>query len=269
MKDEVKKYLLDLLSSDEEVIRTLQNVMSFNNSLKDISIVANECGVTLTDNENLINEYKKRIELLNNQVSKLKNELKHKDEKIQEKNNKIDKIIKDSNLSLLMYKNKIKEIEQEKINIAEKLKEYKKDFTELKSVYEKYCGLDEFIIESLERILNKTSKKSETLEVFFAHGIQESNVVALWDLISQNYKEYENYDKLDDLKDIFTFFLELLTKISSKNIGIISPQPHEMYDERIHTRTKTSSAIGYVNSVVLDGFYIGRNILRKALVEVK
>ena len=101
------------------------------------------------------------------------------------------------------------------------------------------------------------------------HGIQENNIVALWESIATNYDVYDSYGKLQDLIDIFQYFLMMYRKISYKNIVVDWPNEGDIYDERFHTRTTTSNAVGKIQKVILPGFSIGKNITKKSLVQVK
>ena len=68
----------------------------------------------------------------------------------------------------------------------------------------------------MERILNPATETSEKPEIFLAYGIQENNIVALWESIATNYDVYDSYGKLQDLIDIFQYFLISLLSSSQE-----------------------------------------------------
>ena len=64
-------------------------------------------------------------------------------------------------------------------------------------------------------------------------------------------------------------FLVLYKEITYKNIMIDWPNLGDPYDERFHTRTSSSNAVGRIQKVILPGFAIGKNIMKKSFVIVK
>ena len=105
--------------------------------------------------------------------------------------------------------------------------------------------------------------------ILFAYGMQENNIVALWETIATNYDFFAERAKLQDLIDILSFFLETYKEVSYKQIIIEWPNEGDVFDERVHTRTASSSAVGKVKKVILPSLSIGKNISKKSLVIVE
>lgn len=132
-----------------------------------------------------------------------------------------------------------------------------------------YLNLSPLVQKNLERILSPSDRISESVELFFAYGVQEGNVVALWDVIAANIALYEQQNCLEELCAIFNYFFKLYTNVSFKKTEVYRVEKDDLYDERYHTRTADSSATGKIERMILPGFSIGKNISKKALVVLK
>jgi len=256
MSVDFKEILLKLLTEDDDV----------KNAVKRIK-VSKDNEFDLDENQDVakiqqINILEEKIRQLTEQKEKDEREFVQKNKILEERNEKL----LEENKAL-----KQKYIERESVlsAIVEKYNDFKLRYSGLETVYSKYLELGDAIIKRMERILNQSSEVSETPELFMAYGVQENNIIALWESIATNFEFYESKGKLQDLVDIFLFFLELHKEISFKSILIDWPEVGGLYDERIHTRTSSSNVIGCIQKVILPRFSIGKSVMKKALVIVK
>ena len=269
MDTKIRKILLELLEKDPEVINAVkkavnsENIISANKesqameSLRQIKQLKEEIIYITQQKNSLIDELNRKNEELTNKERDLTTLKEAVDKDLKQKDEEISSI-------QLLYM----ECKNKKDEAIEKYNDFKLKYSELDAIYNKYLELGEPIIKRMERILNNSSDITETPEVFMAYGTQENNIVALWESIATNFDLYDSYGKTGDLIDIFRYFIELYKEITFKNIQIDWPDIGDMYDERKHTRTSSSSAVGKIQKVILPGFSIGKNITKKSLVIV-
>lgn len=263
-KEELKECFLELLKYDEDIIGSIKMIIE--NSKK----------------EDYKNIYENNGKLENNIRLKLEKEYQEKCEKCNYKLkendlNKVKKEIDELKLNNENLKNQLidlNEIKKEnedfrnKVTELEKIKKVYDKYARLENVYKKYLGLGEVVIRDLERILNSAQAASSSPEIFMAYGIQEGNIIALWEVIATNIEQYSTLDKLEDLQKIFEYFLSLYKEVSYKKVESWYPTEGDFFDERFQTRTSNSNAVGKIEKVLLPGFSIGKNISKKALVKV-
>ena len=240
----------------------------------------------LEEDEDVINAVKRIIGSEGSSFEPVEKHEKELLQKIKELNEKLALITQQKVFVEKAYDKQKAELERKEIELAEIEKEKENDLRERKetiekyndlklryaefdAIYNKYLELGDSVIIRMERILNRSAEVSGTPEIFMAYGIQENNIVALWESIATNFDFYDSYGKTQDLIDIFQYFLELYKEITFKSILIEWPKSGDSYDERIHTRTSSSNAVGKIQKVILPRFSIGKNITKKALVIVK
>lgn len=283
--EKVKQILIELLLNDSQVIHLVQEIANTNivNSEKDtiVNVVNSEKDTNhdlnqQEDNSLLISELEGKIELvtkekcsLQEEVRQLKEELLKVTQKLEEKEEKL--VAKEK--ALITSIEKMEKIELDSRATVEKMQEkyqkLAKSYVNIDEIYYKYLNLGEYIIGKMERILNATSDRTESADIFMAFGAQENNIVALWESIATNFENYESEGKTEDLIDIFRYFLDVYKQVTYKSIHIEEPCIGDSYDERKHTRTSSSTAVGKIEKVILPGFSIGKNITKKALVIIK
>lgn len=264
-KKEMKKYFCELLKNDSEIQSIIVDISNGVHS----------------------NEFNQRINYVQQQNNEKIKELLNENEKLKQKIFNLQKEIENKDIIAAQEKNEIEsknkklEIEYNELyvqsqkekennhNLSEQINMYRKNYSSLENIFGVYNSLGTDIYEQLERVLNATKNKAETIEELYSFGIQEGNILALWDIIATNISKYETNGKLDDLVFIFNYFFDKYSKVSYKPIEMYEAKVGDMYDERIHTRTSESNAIGIIEKVILPGFSIGRNISKKALVRVR
>lgn len=267
----VRDILLKLLAEDDEVIQAVKRI----NTSEHINFESNEN----QDSELLqqISELQRKISAITQEKDYLGRELnRQKEQEISalREEHALALQKKDADIGLLERKymeckTRAGEAVQAKEEAVGECDYYKQKYSGLDAVYRKYLELGAPIIQKMERILNQSSEVTEAPDIFMAYGSQENNIVALWDSIAANFDFYDSQGKTEDLIDIFQYFLKLYKEISYKNIQIKWPDTGDSYDEREHTRTSSSSAVGKIQKVILPGFSIGKSITKKALVIVK
>jgi phage shock protein A len=207
------------------------------------------------------------------QVLSLYKELEDSYNNLKQENACLSKQLAEQNRSIQekdsLHEEQLRQLQSDKSKIEIEVERIHKNYGRLDDVYSKYLALESSVQKKLERVLSPTDKISDSAELFFAYGIQENDVLALWEVICTNVNMFEQEKCLDDLCGIFNYFLRLYTNISFKETTISVPKKGDAYDERYHTRTPDSAATGEIQKVILPGFTIGKNITKKALVVVK
>lgn len=276
VEDKFKRALLNLLTKDAEVINTVKRIIASEEIYSENK--ENQESALLYQIEKLKKEIDfvtQQKNLLDSELLEQKKELKKKDNDLNEQKEKLEEKeqdLKQKDKEIESIRSKYYECKKEKEEITEKYNYFKRkysEYSELDAVYNKYLNLGESIIKRMERILNHSSDYTEAPEVFMAYGTQENNIVALWESIAANFDFYDSQGKTEDLIDIFQYFLKLYKEITFKNIQIDWPNIGDAYDERKHTRTSLSSAVGKIQKVILPGFSIGKSVTKKSLVIVK
>lgn len=179
-----------------------------------------------------------------------------------------------------IYQKEVMQLESEMDSLKEKCSKekanaeriadfYKNNYGGLDEIYHKYLNLGSEIHRQLQRVLNPTESAVASADLLLGFGVQEGNIVALWENIAANADIYTRSGKIEDLITIFTYFFERYKKITYKQMETTIPNVGDIYDERYHTRTGNSNATGRITRVILPGFAIGKNINKKALVCVE
>lgn len=203
-------------------------------------------------------EHKDEINNLIIENQHLKKEIENLTNKNQLLHNNIDEI-----------KTENKKLANELENVSKYAKELKTNYSVLDEKYRLYLQLGDNIQRKLQRVLSPDGEKAQKAEIFLGYGVQEDNIAVLWDVIAANFKELEEVNKLNDMINIFNYLFNICKAVSFKNISYEMPEIGDEFDERRHSRTSGSSAIGNIEQVILPGFKIGNNIQKKALVCVK
>ena len=147
--------------------------------------------------------------------------------------------------------------------------EWQENYGDIDRMYKLYMSLEEKVYKDLERVLNPEGQICQNAETFFAYGVQEDNIFALWNVMSMKHQEYESLHVLDKLKQLFGYFVNNYNNISTKECTLYSPLVGEEYDERKQNRTSDGNVSGMIEEVILPGFSIGKNIHKKPLVRVE
>ena len=241
---EIRKILIKLISTDVEIRETIAKIMTGNTEKEVMKKDKKHTEIETIYNPNKEEQETSKIE----ELESLLNDIQKKNEKYEE------------DLSIIKNENE---------TLKEKLNDYIVKFANMKGIYDIYCTLNQNVYSHLQRVLNTSDQRATRIEEFYGYGVQETNVIALWEVIATNIKEYEKDNQLKSMVMIFNYFFDKYSEITYKQINKVIPNIGESYDERIHTRTYDSSAIGIIEEVILPGFSIGKNITKKSLVRVK
>lgn len=280
--ERIKSIIIGLIDNDENVRNKIRAIAKsaikdeFNQSEDKLK---EECGNPDDD----VNRLKERIKILENDLNNLQSELDETKKQKATQEEEYKRIIKDNKKAEEDLTEKLDRCEKSNKDLKEdKARLYKENsivkeenkrissrYSEVEDIHSLYLNLGDAVIANLERILNKTPEVCSSPLIFIANGVQENNILALWDRIATNYDEYHQSGKADDLIKIFIWFLGLYKEVSFKNVCIMEVKEGDKYDEWKHTRTNDSNAVGYIEHVILPGFAIGKNTFRKALVYVK
>ena len=266
MEGDLKKELLKLIRDDSDISDAIKNV--FVNSKTNKSELKNYESVLKNqiDDFNLqLQEERQERESIENENKKLRSKIHDVTKQLEYKEDEMEE--KDSEYHALKEKYNICKDRYD--SIVEKYNDIKLKYSELDMIYSKYLSLGSEVIAKLERVLNKGVSPCDNAELFLAYGIQESNIVALWESIATNIDYYNKEGTTETLIEIFEYFITLYKEVTFKNVTINRPNEGDLYDERFHTRTVSSNAVGRIQEVILPGFIIGKNITKKSLVIVK
>lgn len=255
----LKEELLDLIKNDSEIADAIKDVLADNGCILPNSNINDDLlKMKISNLEARIEAETKERELVENESKKMKN-------KIVE----MQKIVDSKDAEYQKLKEKYTNCKEKHDVMVEKYNDIKLRYSELDMIYSKYLSLGDAVIEKLERVLNNGINTCNSPELFLSYGIQESNIVALWESIAINLDFYNSEGKTRILIDIFEYFIKLYKEVTYKSVTINIPDEGEKYDERFHTRTVSSNAVGKIQEIILPGFSIGKNINKKALVTVK
>ena len=280
--------LLKALRNDEEVKAAVIDIVKeyFANHRKQQKIALDDgANANITENENVDRETETIKEL-----KKIIQEIEKEKENLQEEvNNQKRQIFQNAELQL----KKETEIEDYKKNLSNREKELEKTGTQLEKtrtelekttkeleklqnkyqkideVYQLYLNLSSVMHSRLKRVLNPGDQPCESAEVFLAYGVQEGNIIALWDVINLQATNNHGTEELESLLKIFEYFFQLFKEVSFKKVEAYRPQIGTEFDERFHTRTSNSHVSGRIQRVVIPGFAIGQSITKKPLVYVE
>ena len=266
MNSSIREELLNLIKNDNEIADAIKGLFDNTNNKNNTSII----------NDNQISALKKQLEDEKKERIIVDNLMRVLQKQLDDKKIEMDNIIKEKDSEYEKLNNKYKKTlkdydkcKSDRENIESEFIELRAKYKDIDLIYSKYLSLGPGIIEKLERVLNKEKNPSNTAELFFAYGIQESNIVALWESIATNIDYYNSEGKTKTLIEIFEYFIELYSEVAFKDVIIYRPNVGDLYDERIHTRTNLSNAVGHIQEVILPGFSIGKNINKKSFVSVK
>lgn len=300
-KDKYKRVLLEFLEEDAEVVNAVKKIIASErtnfkyNENQDLGLSKQNRDLEKEmvsiiqqkkDLENKLHEQEKELQGQEDKLYEQEKELQRQEDKLRGQQEALKKMEQELRAFQEAKREKEYESQQKDEEIrriqgeysdckmrekeaVEKYNDLKQKYSELDAVYNKYLELGEQIIKKMERILNHSSHITEAPEIFMAYGTQENNIVALWESIAVNFDFYDSQGKTGDLVDIFQYFLNLYKEITFKNVQIDWPDIGDSYDERKHTRTSSSSAVGKIQKVILPGFCIGKIVVKKSLVIVK
>lgn len=266
----LREELITLIRNDREIADAIRD------ALDNSSCMASDLNNTdiilknpITDLETRIQAEIQEKEFAENENKIMKNKLCEMQKKLEGKEVEMQRSIesKDAEYQALLEKYHICKDNYD--SIMNKYNDFKLKYSDLDLIYCKYLSLGSSVIRKLERVLNSGIEPCGSPELFLAYGIQENNIVALWESIATNIDFYNSEGKTGILIDIFEYFINSYKEVTFKSVTINRPDEGDTYDERIHTRTASSNAIGEIQEILLPGFSIGKNITKKALVVVK
>ena len=149
-----------LLSMDKEIIKLNKENELFQEKIRLLkvsndSLRDNKSFDTFDNGENneLLDEYKEKNNILNDKIEKLKSELKFKDQDLTDRNN----IITNLNMEKRHYKNNMKPDDEKDIEIKE-LKEQLKDSNDMMNLLYKN-SMQEFTTEQEQKDIDRKEKK--------------------------------------------------------------------------------------------------------------
>ena len=149
-----------LLSMDKEIIKLNKENELFQEKIRLLkvsndSLRDNKSFDTFDNGENneLLDEYKEKNNILNDKIEKLKSELKFKDQDLTDRNN----IITNLNMEKRHYKNNMKPDDEKDIEIKE-LKEQLKDANDMMNLLYKN-SMQEFTTEQEQKDIDRKEKK--------------------------------------------------------------------------------------------------------------
>lgn len=262
-KDKIfKRKLKDLLEADDDIRGIIYSICDSNSNLPRCEDEENEKIITLKASVQELKEIKERLTKEN---ENLRDEIKQKDSDKKELNAKIQQI-SDKLHSIQTEEQKVR---KEYENEMQKNAEWQENYGDMDRMYKLYMSLEEKVYKDLERVLNPEGQICQNAETFFAYGVQEDNIFALWNVMSMKHQEYESLHVLDKLKQLFCYFINNYNNISTKECTLYFPLVGEEYDEREQNRTSDGNVSGTIEEVILPGFSIGKNIHKKPLVRVK
>lgn len=279
--DDFKRNLLFLINNDSDVRMAIKSLVSVKReSYKEFTELKND---VLEKNDEEMQKLKILALQRQRENSDLKEEFKKLEAKYYEKEKEINFLKNQENdlrKQIDTYKEEIVSLKtalstlegnhrSELLEAEQIANKYKNSYETLDEVYNKYLSLGSDVHRQLQRVLNPGEDAVDSADLFLGFGIQEGNIVALWETVATNAGMYIRIGKLEDLVCIFEYFLGSYKKITYKQIEISKPYVGENYDERFHTRTANSNATGKIVKVILPGFVIGKNINKKALVCVE
>lgn len=257
-----KKKLMDLLKDDDDIRGIIYSICDSSLRLPRCEDEENEKIIT---SKASLQELKEINERLTKENENLRDEIEEKKSDISKLNAEIQKL----NGELHSIQTKEQKVRKEYENEMQKNAEWQENYGDIDRMYKLYMSLEEKVYKDLERVLNPEGQICQNAETFFAYGVQEDNIFALWNVMSMKHQEYESLNVLDKLKQLFSYFINNYNNISTKECTLYLPLVGEEYDEREQNRTSDGNVSGTIEEVILPGFSIGKNIHKKPLVRVK
>lgn len=257
-----KKKLMDLLKDDDDIRGIIYSICDSSLRLPRCEDEENEKIIT---SKASLQELKEINERLTKENENLRDEIEEKKSDISKLNAEIQKL----NGELHSIQTKEQKVRKEYENEMQKNAEWQENYGDIDRMYKLYMSLEAKVYKDLERVLNPEGQICQNAENFFAYGVQEDNIFALWNVMSMKHQEYESLHVLDKLKQLFCYFINNYNNISTKECTLYLPLVGEEYDEREQNRTSDGNVSGTIEEVILPGFSIGKNIHKKPLVRVK
>lgn len=241
-----KKELLKLLDKEEIQAKILD--------------IVSECSLDKIDKKNELEiddlksknkALKKELEESMKLIEKLKSIICGKEDALQKSQNTIEK-----NQEEL----KIKESDRTALNealelVKKELYSYKSIFQEEMAIFEKYNKLSDKTKKSLGGIF-----RDETLQGFFACGVQDKNINHFYEYVKNELIEDNN--DINDLIVIFNFFLERYMR-AYPNYNRLNTQEKDDFSNDEHIKIQ-GSASGSIGKIYLQGW---KNIKTNKVVE--
>lgn len=273
--------LLKALRNDDEVKAAVIDIVKeyfANHRKQEKTALDDGANANITENENVDREAE-TIKELNKKIQEIEKE---KGQLQKEVTNQKEQILQNAELQLQKeteiedYKNDLNNREKELEKTGTQLEKTRTELEKLQNKYQKidevyqlYLNLSSVMHSRLKRVLNPGDQPCESAEVFLAYGVQEGNIIALWDVINLQATNNHGTEELESLLKIFEYFFQLFKEVSFKKVEAYRPQIGTEFDERLHTRTSDSHVSGRIQRVVIPGFVIGQSITKKPLVYVE
>ncbi|MGL4403452.1 MAG: hypothetical protein ACRCTS_07020 [Fusobacteriaceae bacterium] len=252
-KDEIefKNKILDLLTSDAEVIEKIKNLKSE----KSEKIIDNE-------NEKLKRKLVRRMDLLKKIIRLFKAE-KQELKNSKDKERGLEKLNSDLKIENETNSDKLFKSKLENEDFSKRLELYETQFNDLLQIHEKYNGLSEKTRGSLSGIF-----KSESIIGIISCGVQEENLNSLWDYIKDKIKE-EKYEDIENLKGIFQKLFDIYI-LSNPKYERQDVKKDDFFDFETHIRHSSGRVNGKIEEIMLLGYINKKNgqVIKKSLVKV-
>lgn len=286
IKEEITKVLIKALKNNDDVKNAIKEIVkelyceNKRKQQENQNAYETSQADTIEKQQFLIDQKEEKIKELYNKIQELETEKEQLQEEVeQEKRNK-ERMIQNAQEQLIVKDkemHKYMKIQAEEKDNYEKalnkakteLEKIKEKYQKLDEIYQLYLNLSSAVHSRLQRVLNPGQVPCESAEVFFAYGVQEGNITALWDVIHLYAQEYQDSGELESLLSIFDYFFQIFKAVSFKQVECYRPQIGEEFDERRHTRTRDSRVSGRIEKVIIPGVSIGQNITKKPLVYVR
>jgi DNA repair exonuclease SbcCD ATPase subunit len=238
----------------------LQNqIVSYKNQTQELKKINNQLIADKTNLQNQIADYK-------NKNRKLENDYTGKISQLQ-------KEITDYKFRLDYQQNELRKKETAHNNLEIKVKNLQKikdKYNSTASKFEKLLTIHKtyLSIQKEHGTFLKSLFKSESIEVFFANGVQDTTIDALWDYIKDAIIEGKN--RIEELKQIFFYFFEFFNKTYNSPLFEFSKvEEGDKFSDNLHIKVNDYAYSGNITKIVFKGYYNTNTeeIVKKTLVE--
>jgi len=263
----------------EKLLLLLQKDSEIQETIRDICTQKSSDGKS--DNLEKNNDVEKEIVMLKELVEKFKKCFGDEQNKTKDLTQKIDSK-DDEIISLESFKkelkNEIKNLEEQKNSLQSKsnslqtsntnlnntVEFYRKNFEDELKAYELYTNLGEQTKSSLSGIF-----KDDSLQGFFACGVQEKNINSFWEYIKVEILEDTN----EDLAKLVKIFYFLFTKysIAFPMFQLQKINPNDTFDTEQHIRGGDSKAVnGKISTVLFYGWVNVKTdkVVKKSIIQL-
>ncbi len=182
---------------------------------------------------------------------------------LKEEKSKLQKEIKDAKSQKKVIENEILALESKLKNSKQETKKYKEPFEEQLNIYELYKNLDSKTKTSLKGIF-----KDDTLNGFFACGVQEKNINSFWEYLRIELIEDRNSD-IKNLIKIFEFLFEKYL-MAYPMYKVQDVQKGDEFKTEKYIKDSHSLVSGTISKVLLRGWINSKNskIVKKSVVRI-